>query len=67
MPEASRRPIKDPDAEYRDAERRLRHAAFALSTAISSQVVEDREMADAYLKEAARAFVDEERKSGRKP
>lgn len=61
------RVIKDPDESYVEALRRLRHASFALAAASSSFVVEDRDIAEVYLKEAARVFVDAENAAGRKP
>lgn len=61
------RPIKSPDEAYIEALRRLRHASFALAAASSSFVVEDRDMAEVYLKEAARYFVLCEQQSGRTP
>jgi len=58
---------KDPDAAFLEALRRLRHAAFALAGSSGSLVVEDRDMAEVYLKEAARHFVESELQAGRNP
>jgi len=60
-------PKKDPDAEFMEALRRLRHAAFALAGSAGSVIAEDRDMAEVYLKEAARYFTEAEAKAGRNP
>jgi len=60
------KPKKNNDDIYLEMLQRLRHAAFALAGSANSLDVNDRIMAENYLKEAARYFVDAEDKAGRR-
>lgn len=63
----SDRPRTKPvDDNLREALQKLRHASFALAAASASQIPEDRDLAEEYLKEAARRYVRTEELSGRK-
>jgi len=55
------------DDQLTEAKLKLRHAAFALSAASASQLTDDRDIAEAYLFEMARLFVEREQAAKRSP